>query len=177
MTRLQLTLKRLFASYPNTQITDASVAAYLDMLQVIPAGEVEAAVQQAMIESPQFLPPAPAIVAQWRKLTTPEAPTAGEAWGSVEKALRHVGSWGKPKFNDPTTARVVEMMGWLNLCQSENLDTIRAQFRDMYNQLSAREQAHQRLLPAARQLAEGRGALRQIGGAVGRVLQIAQVDG
>lgn len=172
--RVKVILMRLFASYPNVQVSDLSIAAYLDILKDIPVSELDVAVRQAIIDSPTFIPPAPTIYVTWRRMTTPEQRSGGEAWGSVVKALKEVGSWGKPKFTDPLTARVVDSLGWKYLCQSEDQMADRAHFLKMYEELRQRAERQERLLPEAKQLVEHHATLRELTAGVVNARQITQ---
>jgi hypothetical protein len=46
----------------------------------------------------------------------------------------------------PTTRAAVERIGWTDICQSENPETIRAQFRQIY-EISAQREVEDRQLP------------------------------
>lgn len=155
-------IKRLMASYPQVTVSAETIAAYLMILQHIPDSELNTAISQAIVESPRFLPPPGEILRVWRDLTSPAMETHGEAWGNVQRAMRGPNYFGVPKFKNPLTAKTVQLLGWRNICESDNPDTIRAQFRDIYNGLAARQQQEARLLPEARQLAAQHGAIVQL---------------
>lgn len=72
-------------------------------------------------------------------LYDPLEKTSADAWGDVEKEKKRVlGIYGKPEFEDETTKRVVEIIGWRNLCMGENVEADRAHFMKMYDQLKKR---------------------------------------
>lgn len=56
---------------------------------------------------------------------------------------------------DETTAEVAGMLGWVNLCMSENPTADRANFRQCYETKKRREMEHAKLPPALRQTIEG----------------------
>ena len=66
-----------------------------------------------------------------------------------EEALRELG-----KF-DETTAEVARMLGWVNLCVSENPTADRANFRTCYETIRRREMEGAKLPPALRQTIDG----------------------
>ena len=60
---------------------------------------------------------------------------AGEAWGEVISAIRNYGWSNESEAMEnmsETTRNVVKRMGWLNLCNSENIVTDRAHFLKIY---------------------------------------------
>jgi hypothetical protein len=62
----------------------------------------------------------------------------GEAWGDVGEAVRRVGRYQVPTFDDPIVANCVKQMGWLDICNSTNDVADRARFIELYNGLAAR---------------------------------------
>lgn len=60
----------IIASYPNTKLDAGNVSAYNQWLKQIPETELEAAIMQAMIKSPNFPPTGPGIVACWQSTRT-----------------------------------------------------------------------------------------------------------
>jgi hypothetical protein len=73
--------------------------------------------------------------------------TAMEAWGEVARQIRSVGSWGKPRFTSPLICRLVDDMGWLNLCTGDMPGADRARFIEGYNALLLREKRETMELP------------------------------
>lgn len=61
--------------------------------------------------------------------------TAAEAWGLVNKEISAKGSYGKPEFDSPLVSQSVEVIGWRNLCLSDNDVADRAHFFQIYNSL------------------------------------------
>lgn len=152
MNDLHFVLKQLFMAYPNSRIEEATVAVYVRLLSDIPPSELQTVVDQAIVEC-TFLPTVAELRQRHRALThTLLAPTAADGWGEVEREIRRIGRYGTPHFDDPLTARVVAMMGWLNLCNSETPGVERAHFLRMYESLANRQESLDRLLPQARRL-------------------------
>lgn len=65
--------------------------------------------------------------------------TAGEAWAIVLRAVSKIGSYGVPKFIDPSTQKSVDAIGWRNICLSENPMVERAHFLKIYETIALRE--------------------------------------
>lgn len=143
-------IKQLFAAYPNATVDEEAILMYMRMLGNIPPDELRMAVYQCVSES-RFPPDVATILETHRSLKGGLIEqTPGEAWGSVERALAGVGRWGIPKFKNELTGRVVQMMGWRNLCDSDKPGVDRAQFMKIYEQVAARSQAVDRMLPEVR---------------------------
>lgn len=155
MDKMEFVLSQLFSAYANAKIDEGTVAVYMRLLADIPPADLQAVIDQCIAEC-KFLPTVAEIRERWHILTrTLGQLSAAEAWGQVKAEVRRIGSWGTPKFDDPTVARVVKMMGWNEICMSEAPEGVdRAQFMKMYEQLAGREEQVQKLLPQARDLAE-----------------------
>lgn len=77
-----------------------------------------------------------------------QIPDWGEAWEQVRNAIRRYGYYQQKKAMDsldPLTRRCVEMIGFVNLCMSENQVADRANFRQCYEVLAQREQTRQQV--------------------------------
>ena len=79
-----------------------------------------------------------------------ELPDWGEAWGKVLKAVSNYGSYYPDyayEFLGEPIATCVKRIGWFEICFSENLDTIRANFRMIY-EAEAKKQRREAQIPA-----------------------------
>lgn len=143
----------LAVSFPHTQISSETIKVYISMLRDIPLEILTVAVGQAIADC-EFFPTVRALREIAFNLTSELStrPTAGEAWGILFKEIRHTGSYKLPHFDDPIIARVVQMMGWRELCLSETQMADRAHFMKIYDTLLNREINEAKLLPAARAL-------------------------
>jgi len=99
------------------------------------------------------------------------APDWGEAWKEVSRAIGRFGTYRPEEAlasMSELTRRTVERMGWKDLCLSENPDTVRAQFRQVYQTVSKREiedrKLPQELKSVIQTLQIGSGNQKQIGG-------------
>lgn len=151
----------MFAAFPNTEWSTATQGVYVKYLADIPVEDLQTIIGQA-IATCKFPPTVAEIRDTWHGLHNIGRLTYVEAWDMVQKEIRRVGSYSKPRFEDAITAQVVSSMGWRELCMSEEPQICRAQFRDMYNALLARGDSEQKLLPQARAYAERRGGLLPI---------------
>lgn len=61
----------------------------------------------------------------------------GDAWGDVLREVGRTGRYRRPQFSDAVTARVVDRLGWVELCDSENTVADRARFVELYDKLAA----------------------------------------
>ncbi len=147
-----MVLKQLFAAYPNTEVTPETIAMYMRLLKDIAPEDLQVVVDQAIATS-KFLPTIAELRDMHHGLRHISRLSWVEAWDSVQREMRRIGSYGVPHFDDELTTRAVRAMGWKTLCASENAMADRAQFRDMYNTLLARVDSDQKLLPQARELA------------------------
>ncbi len=116
---------------------------YLQVLADIPADILQAAVY-ALLNASKYPPSIAEIRAKAEEITGVATGTteynAGMAWESVQRAIRKVGGYGRPKFTDPICAKVVAQIGWMDLCMTEMamVPTVRSQFIKMYEREAAR---------------------------------------
>lgn len=79
-----------------------------------------------------------------------EMPDWGAGW---ERVVKCIGAYGYNRQDealetmDEITRQCVKRLGWMNLCSSENLMADRANFRQIYEELSTRKH-HQQMIPA-----------------------------
>lgn len=84
-----------------------------------------------------------------------EIPDWSEAWEEVMKNIQKYGFYRAVEGKEALTGitrQTVERIGYIHLCNSENITADRANFRDIYNSLLAREKK-QAVLPAGLQAA------------------------
>lgn len=84
-----------------------------------------------------------------------------EGWNMVQRVMGRYG-YNRPEEAlkmlrdfDPLTADIAGMMGWQNLCISENPSADRANFRQSYETKKRREMEHAKIPPDVRQTIEG----------------------
>lgn len=130
---------------------------YQRMLQDIDANVLQAATLQHIAVS-KFFP----TIAELRQvagaIAAPATGTAMEGWGEVTAAMadarfyRYADGFHQiPQFS-PITQRVVDAMGWGNLCVSEDSTADRARFLQAFDVMAKRAGEERMLLPAVRDL-------------------------
>lgn len=147
--QLALTLK---AAYPNSNVIPDVYAmqVWFRMLGDLDFRIAENAIAEHISTSP-FPPSISEIRAKCtaRKIDIPDW---GEAWGKVNKAIQRYGSYRETEAMeslDETTREAVKRIGFRNLCitDQENLETDRAQFRDIYKAIARRRAEEVQLSP------------------------------
>lgn len=126
------------ASYPSMQNRDPSpiIAAWALMLADIPAEVGKAAVVKVCRQS-EFFPSVAQIVAASELVDprTDTTPSAAEAWEEVYRQIQYTGQYRQPAWTNPVIGRAVGAMGWVELCQGENLEADRAHFLRIYESM------------------------------------------
>lgn len=151
----------LQAADPNRKILPASVAMPVSTVDAWHAliGDLDAelalmALKHALQETKAaFIDPA-TIRKAAAVLSIPGLPTAGEAWEQVRCAMQYSGRYdiaGAKESCDPIVWRAAECVGFRSMCDSENQDTVRAQFRGAYESLLKREEQLRQVSPDVRQ--------------------------
>jgi len=128
---------------------DAARALYHRILSDIDGALLEAAVTHWLSLAKPFHP-SPGELRDMAYSLSDQHPSAEEAWGVVKQAMRQIGSYRTPEFDDPLIARAVEIMGWRDLCLSENDVADRAHFFRIYDSLKARAKNEALMLPDVR---------------------------
>jgi len=132
-------LMLVFASNPSWSEKDPRPTFRLweMMFSDIPKEKFEKAVARVITTSKFF----PTVAEIMENLNDHHNPVAIEAWGEVTAAVKKFG-WVRPEEAhqslSPLTRKVVESIGWMEICQSEESDVIRGQFMNHYNSLLTR---------------------------------------
>ena len=120
------------------------IAIYTKMLADIPPSVLTKACHKLVLES-RFLPSVADIVSSAKSLmgTADEDKRVrewDEAWAEIERAMQRT-PWGSfPVFSRPEITMAVESFGWYNLqtCLAEDINTVRAQMRRIYEDVCKR---------------------------------------
>lgn len=147
-------IKTYYPSSPGLFPNMAAVELWYAHLQDIPFQVCTLAVNQWVAVNKW-----PPTIADLREaamdVSTQELPDWSEAWETVIKNIQKYGFYrvneGKEALTG-ITRQTVERIGYIHLCNSENITADRANFRDIYNSLLAREKK-QAILPAGLQAA------------------------
>ena len=102
------------------------------------------------------------------ELVNGPAPDWGEGWQEVQRAIRRYG-WSREKEAmeslSPSARTAAQRIGWMDICCSENIETLRAQFRQVYQVIVEREHRDALIAPAVKEMISGiSGQMKQIGG-------------
>lgn len=117
--------------------------------------QAEAAVLRHACSS-KFPPTIAEIREQAAQITAPERRDWLEGWADVQRAIHRWGMYRPEEAlnalqeADPLTAKVAGMLGWQNLCLSENPTADRANFRQCYEATQRRDAENAKLPPALR---------------------------
>lgn len=139
------------ANFPQLQERDMRPTAELwaRMLADVPYEVAEKALMKVLATAKYF-----PTVAEMREavaeLTSPQVPDAMDAWGEVVRAIRNYGYYRQEEALaslSPITRKVVENIGWQEICLSEEPDVIRGQFRMAY-EVYAKRVKTEAVLPA-----------------------------
>ena len=133
----------LTAAYPNTQISKATVDVYINFLLPLDYDAAQKAVF-SLISKSQFFPTIAEIKAAADSFS-PKAyiPDPDQAWLEVMTQIQSVGSYGIPKFSHQAIKDAVDVIGWWNLCASENIGVERAHFMRVYEAVKKRNEEQQ----------------------------------
>lgn len=148
-------------AYPRYELSADSVKLYAKLLTDIPAEILEASAKQIMAEN-KFFP----SVAEWREMAHKlmvgklQIPSAYEAWEDAMGQVRRCGdyyryTYGKqPEYSHPLVERAVQIIGYHNLVESENIMFDRAHFFKIYESLLSRAEEDARMLPEVKAISQ-----------------------
>lgn len=144
-----LMLTTLYQSFKlDPSETDFAISVWHNMLGEFNFPDVAVAIKKLALESP-YPPTVHEIVKRISELHLANIPNEAEAYGEVLRAVRVYGMYKEEEALaslTPLTRKVTEQIGFKDICQTQNIDTIRAQFRMAY-QTQAEEIKKNNLLP------------------------------
>lgn len=117
---------------------------YARALSSLSIAEIDAAMLKLM-RTVKFFPSLAEIFEQAENVKSfaghNEAKSADEAWREVLQEVHDAFVYRKPKFSSKEIERAALNMGWTALCNlgTNEMNTARAQFRDIYNGIIKRE--------------------------------------
>ena len=145
----------LQAAYPGARMTAMTGELYESMLADLEFDVVRGAIARLICTS-KFLPTIAEVRDAAAEITLGPIRSAVAAWGDVTMAVRRVGHYGCPKFEDPLVAECVRALGWRSLCLGDSGEAAdRARFCELYSDLQRKQRQRDvsepgRLLPAGR---------------------------
>lgn len=138
-----------YRNWPEDGKESAVVELWETMLEDVEFDHGKLAVQKHMSES-VYAPTIADIRAKISDISAPQGLTAMEAWGSVIKSIQQYGSYREAEAIqslDPLVQKVVRLLGFRNLCMSENEMADRAHFTKAYDTIVNRDRTES-LMPA-----------------------------
>ena len=162
------------ANFPSMQEKDMRPTANLwsEMLSDIPFDIAKAALIKVLATA-RFWPTVAEIREAAAEIINPQLPSPIEAWGEVVQAVKIYGLYRQEEgLNSlsPITKRVVQNIGWREICLCEQPDIIRGQFRMAYEQYTKREKEEAVLPAKVKRLASGRDKVLSLVGEIGRTI-------
>lgn len=157
----------LKAAFPASKFPPTTEQAYSRLLSDLPDEVLEAAclTVSRTWEYASIFPPVAEILKAGHSLTTAPARTGVEAWGDVEKAVSDHGCYNPPNgarvldlagpewsFGDPLVGRLVDSFSWREICLTEDIMPLRAQFIKAYESATVHADREALLPPEARKL-------------------------
>lgn len=129
---------------------DSIISLWHELLGDCEALAVTMAVKKLILES-QYPPTIADVRRRIADMQNPNDITAAEAWGEVEKAIRAYGYYREGEAlasMTPRTRKIVQYIGWQEICTCEEPGVTRGQFLKMYGQVLNRDK-QDALLPQA----------------------------
>jgi hypothetical protein len=151
----------LIAAFPEHPVSEATISVYARSLCDLAPDVLDRAIARCLATCDRF-----PRIAQIRKAAIEEGdrfPGSDEAWGEVESAFGKYGRNRRPQWSHWIIAEAVRRIGWSRLCESDQSDVIRGQFRRAYEELLERTRSDvmarpvvesTKFLPLAARLAE-----------------------
>lgn len=149
-------LAYLSAAYPNAKVSKQTAQVYHSVLVGFGQSHVMMACREIVRQSAWF-PSASEILRTIARQNGVLSVPAAEAWENVLREVRRVGHAGHPAL-DATTTRVVDSIGWREVCLSGNQSVLRSNFLRMYEEV-AREVDRQMLSEVAGSLPDASDSL------------------
>ena len=106
------------------------------------------AVLQKWVATQKWSPSIAEVREQAALIQNGQTPTWGEGWEEVRKAIRQYGIYNQQEAMDSLsgiTKEAVKMLGFRNLCLSENETSDRARFEQIYTTLEKRQHENAQL--------------------------------
>lgn len=121
-------------AYPQYPVTKETVGIYAELLSDLEFVQVDKAVRDLLKTTDRWV----SVAAIRRKVAENGkqlAPSKAKAWGEVQQAAHNEGRSGSPKWSHPAIEQAVKALGWWDICNSTNLDTMRSQFWRCYEDI------------------------------------------
>lgn len=142
-TEIIMTLTSYLMAFPQSKMNEGSLLIYARALSSLSITEIDVAMLKLM-QTCKFFPSVAEIfqAAESVKITATgsEVPSVDEAWKEVIQQVHDAFVYREPVFSTPEIKRAALNMGWTSLCNlgTNEMNTARAQFRDIYNGIISR---------------------------------------
>lgn len=162
--RFAATIKTIY-SREHILETPEAMELWLDLLQDIPY-QVAMVALKKWAATEKWAPSIAEVRATALEITQGKQPDWSDSWRTMEKAIRR---WGymRPEQAladmDPVTREVVNRLGYEAICQSEDAEVVRGQFRRVHEAVVSRMQEEQQIPATLRALISG-GELKRLEG-------------
>lgn len=161
---IQQVFRLLNVNYPNYAksllpgVLKEQLELWQKLLADLPCEILKASALQHMASS-QWFPTVSELRNGAGAIAAPAARVAIEAWGDVvtemasPRSYRYADGFHEfPKFTDPLVQKIVDSMGWGNLCGSDDTTADRARFLQAYEAMARRATEDRMQLPVVRDL-------------------------
>lgn len=142
-TEIIQTLTPYLMAFPQNKMNEGSLLIYARALCSLSISEIDAAMLKLM-RTCKFFPSVAEIFQAAESMkttaTNSETPSVDEAWREVIQQVHDAFVYREPVFSTPEIKRAALNMGWTTLCNLgiNEMNTARAQFRDIYNGIISR---------------------------------------
>lgn len=152
----------LAAAFPANKISAETIRVYQLTLQDIPVEVLQASALH-LVTTNKFFPTVSEIrdAAHSIMLGVNRIPTAFEAWEEVKQQIALCGDFyryqivmRRPEYSHPLVEKAVAIMGYRQLCESENTMVDRAHFFKVYEGIFQKAMADLKMLPSVKQVSE-----------------------
>lgn len=123
------------SAYPSWKPTRETIEVYVTLLEDLDAFEVKEAVRLLVMAS-EYPPSVASIRRKVLELRDGIPLSKSDAWELVMLHVRQNGTQNRPRIEDPYVSQVVSSLGWREICTSTNVDTVRAQFFRLYEEVA-----------------------------------------
>jgi len=123
------------AAFPHVTVTKETMTVYAEALADLEFEPSQRAVMH-LIATSQYFPSIASIRESYASLIAPSAPSIAKAWQEVSRRIQREGSTMAPTWSHQTIAEAVLIVGWRELCLSENQIATRAHFWRVYESLA-----------------------------------------
>jgi len=123
------------SAYPQWKPTKETIEVYVTLLEDLDPVEAKEAVKRLVMAS-EYPPSVASIRRKVLELLDGMPLSKSEAWELVMSLVHKHGTYNRPAIEDGITQMVVNSIGWREICTSTNVDTIRAHFFRLYEELA-----------------------------------------